>query len=54
MVDEDGGGTLDIEECATMMGKIAQNFKGVDFDPPFQLGERKPQPSTLLMALLFV
>jgi hypothetical protein len=39
VVDEDGGGTLDIEECATMMQKIAQNFKGVDFDPPFSLGD---------------
>jgi Ca2+-binding EF-hand superfamily protein len=37
MVDEDGGGTLDIDECATMMDKIAKNFKGVDFDPPFHL-----------------
>jgi Ca2+-binding EF-hand superfamily protein len=39
MVDEDGGGTLDIDECATMMGKIGKKFKGVDFDPPFHLAD---------------
>jgi hypothetical protein len=37
MVDVDGGGTLDEDECATMMEKIGQRFKGVDFDPPFVL-----------------
>ena len=37
MVDEDGGGTLDIEEVTQMMPKIKKLFKGVDFDPPFEL-----------------
>ena len=37
MVDEDGNGTLDIEEVTQMMLKIGKFFKGVDFDPPFQL-----------------
>ena len=37
MVDEDGGGTLDIEEVTQMMPKIKKLFKGIDFDPPFEL-----------------
>lgn len=37
MVDESGDGMLDKEECATMMEKISEKFKGVDFDPPFSL-----------------
>jgi Ca2+-binding EF-hand superfamily protein len=37
MVDEDGNGTLDTQEMSQMMAKIQRKFKGVDFDPPFDL-----------------